>query len=350
MKKRLRLVLVVLGIMTTIEAKRTALRSTGEMDSADEAMSVVDKSSEKKLMVSASSESPKKCKERERKEARMGSAGPKKGQWCLFNVTPDTEDRSKKLYADLAVGFIKYTMPKITMLNAIGGTNTVSLQHSSLLPMVRGGMGVEIIGLPCISNGRNKDDVTQTTRARIGWQALYAKKNAAVETIYTSSSTTTPILLGLQDVERGEFMAVFSYDLLRDKLSLEGGMGVVGGALKDFALFQPPVTDSTVTLPSFYMGQYLKPRKANFGGFIGVNLAHRFECADRVLLEIGYRCVFSSVKYQTTIYQTQPGLLATDPVQNAFLMAQTAGNAVLLAQPKFKVRANEVTFGIVAEF
>ena len=348
MKKRLRLVLVVLGMMKTIEAKRTALRSTGEMDSTDEVMPVVKESSKKKVMVSASSESPKKCKERERKEARRNET-PKE-HYCFFKVSPDTEERSKKLYADLAVGFIKYSMPTITMRNAIGGSNTVSLQHASLLPMIRGGMGVEIIGLPCLSNGRNKDDVAQTTRARIGWQALYAKKNAAIETIYTSSSTTTPTLLGVQDVERGEFMAVFSYDLLRDKLSIEGGMGVVGGALKDFALFQPPVAGSTVTLPNLYMGQYLKPRKANFGGFIGVNLAHRFECADRVLLEVGYRCVFSSVKYLTTVYQTQPGLLATDPVQNAFLMAQTAGNAVLFAQPKFKVRANEITFGIVAEF
>jgi len=344
MKKRLRLVLVVLGMMATIEAKRTALRSTGEVDSADEVKSVVEGSSEKKVIVSVPLESPKKCKERERKEARMSSTVPSEGRWCLFNVSPDTEDRSKKLYADLAVGFIKYSMPKITMLNAIGGTNDVSLQSSSLLPMVRGGMGVELVGLPCIS------DKDKTTRARIGWQALYAKKNAAIETIYTSSSTTTPTLLGLQDVERGEFMAVFSYDILRDMLSLEGGMGVVGGALKDFALFQPPVTDSTVTLPSFYMGQYLKPRKANFGGFIGVNLTHRFECADRVLLEVGYRCVFSSVKYHTTIYQNQPGLLTTAAVQNAFLMAQTAGNGVLRAQPKFKVRANEITFGIVAEF
>ncbi len=343
MKKRLRLVLVVLGMITVAEAKRTALRET---DNADEV--VVEEAPVKKVK-DLSEESPKKCKERERKEARK-MVEPKDACSRFFSITPDKEDRAKKLYADLAVGFIKYNMPNITMRNAIGGTNTVSLQHSSLLPMIRGGMGVEIIGLPCISNGRNKDDVEQTTRARIGWQVLYAKKNAAIETIYTSSSTTTPTLLGVQDVERGEFMAVFSYDLLRDKLSLEGGMGVVGGALKDFALFQPPVTGSTVTLPTYYMGQYLKPRKANFGGFIGVNLAHRFECADRVLLEFGYRCVFSSVKYHTTIYQNQPGLLATAAAQNAFLMAQTAGNAVLPAQPKFKVRANEITFGIVAEF
>ena len=344
MKKRLRLALVVLGMITMVEAKRTALR---EMDDADESV-VVEEAPVKKVK-DLSKESPKKCRERERKEARR-IAEPKDDVRCFFKITPDEEDRSKKLYADLAVGFIKYSMPTITMRNAIGGENTVSLQHASLMPMVRGGMGVEIIGVPCISNGRNKDDVHQTTRARVGWQALYAKKNAAIETIYTSSSTTTPTLLGVQDVERGEFMAVFSYDLLRDKLSLEGGLGVVGGALKDFALFQPPVTDSTVTLPSYYMGQYLKPRKANFGGFIGVNLAHRFECADRVLLEVGYRCVFSSVKYHTTVYQNQPGLLATDPVQNGFLMAQTAGNAVLPAQPKFKVRSNEVTFAIVAEF
>jgi hypothetical protein len=344
MKKRLRLVLVVLGMITTLEAKRTALR---EMDDADE---MVIEEVTVKTTTYVSQESPKKCKERERKEARSMVEPKDDYVCCLFDVSPDKEDRSKKLYADLAVGFIKYSMPTITMRNAIGGTNTISLEHSSLLPMIRGGMGVEIIGVPCISNGRNKDNVAQTTRVRIGWQALYAKKNAAIETIYTSSSTTAPTLLGLQDVERGEFMAVFSYDLLRDKLSLEGGMGIVGGGLKDFALFQPRVTGSTVALPDFYMGQYLKPRKANFGGFIGVNLAHRFECADRVLLEFGYRCVFSSVKYHTTIYQNQPGSLATAPAQNAFLMAQTVGNAVLPAQPKFKIRANEITFGIVAEF
>ncbi len=348
MKKRLRLALVVLGMITTIEAKRTSLRScNGGND-----VVIVEEYSEARVVAEPSKKSLKKHKEREYKEKKHHeNTIEKKGRWLVFDdKAPDKEDRAKKLYTDLAVGFIKYTMPEVTMFNAIGGTNTVTLEHSSLLPMVRGGMGVEIIGLPCISNGRNKDDVPQTTRARIGWQALYAKKNAAIETIYTSSSTTTPTLLGLQDVERGEFMAVFSYDLLRDMLSLEGGMGVVGGALKDFALFQPPVTDSTVALPSFYMGQYLKPRKANFGGFIGVNLAHRFECANRVLLEVGYRCVFSSVKYHTTVYQNQPGLLTTAAVQNAFLMAQTAGNAVLPAEPKFKVRAQEITFGIVAEF
>jgi|GEM_PF-2845106 len=343
MKKKLRLVLVVLGMMTAVEAKRTALRSTGEMDSADEVVSVVDQPSKHKSMVSVSSESSKKCKERERKQARMSAADSKDGQLC-FSITPDAEDRSKKLYTDLAVGFIKYSMPTITMVNALGGNNTVSLQHSSLLPMVRGGMGVELVGLPCISNKE------KTTRARIGWQALYAKKNAAIETTFTSSSTTIPTLLGLQDVQRGEFMAVFSYDLLRDMLSIEGGMGVVGGALKDFELFQPPVTNSTVTLPSYYTGQRLVPRKANFGGFIGANLAHRFECADRILLEVGYRCVFSSVKYHTTIYQDQPGLLALQAFQNGFALSQTAGNAILPAQPKFKVRANEITFGIVAEF
>lgn len=342
MKKRLRLVLVVLGSITTIEAQRTALRSMGEMESVE----VVSASCEKKVFVCNSSESPKKCKERERKEARSNVVESKEGHWCVFNITPDKEDRTKKLYADLAVGFIKYTMPNITMLNALGGTNTVSLQHSSLLPMIRGGMGVELVGLPCITN---KD---KTTRARIGWQALYAKKNAAIETIFTSSASVTdvPVLSGLQDVERGEFMAVFSYDLLRDKFSIEGGMGVVGGALKDFELFQPPVVGSTVTLPSYYNGQRLVPYKANFGGFIGANLAHRFECADRVLLEIGYRCVFSSVKYHTQIYQDQPGLLALQAFQNGFSLSQTAGNALLPARPKFKVRAQEITFGIVAEF
>ena len=105
MKKRLRLVLVVLGMITTIEAQRTALRSMGEMDIVDEV--VVSKPSKKKDMMCTSSESPKKYKERERKEDRSNRVEPEEGHWCVFNnITPDKEDRTKKLYADLAVGLL----------------------------------------------------------------------------------------------------------------------------------------------------------------------------------------------------------------------------------------------------
>jgi hypothetical protein len=342
MKRKLGLVLLVLGIITTIEAKRTSLRSTEEVDEVDE-VAVVEEQPHHKVRMSSSQPS-KKERERERKEARKKVAEPKKNSWSFFDVSPQKEERAKRLYSDLAVGFIKYTMPKITLVNAINVDNTVSLEHASVMPMIRGGMGVELVGLPCLM------DKEKTTRARIGWQALYAKKNAAVETLFVNSSSTVPTLLGIQDVERGEFMAVFSYDLVRDIFSLEGGMGVVGGALKDFELFQPPVTGSTVIVPSYYTGQRLVPHKANFGGFIGANLCHRFKDSDRLLFEVGYRCVFSSVKYHTTIYQDQPGILANQVFQNGFSASQTGLNAVLPSEPKFKVRAQEISFGIVAEF
>lgn len=347
MKRKLGLALLVLGVITTIEAKRTSLRSTEEVEDADETMAVVEEQLHEKVMM-ASSQPSRKSKERqrreERKEARKNSVEPKKDQWSFFDVSPDKEDKTKRLYTDLAVGFIKYTMPSITLVNAINVDNTVSLEHSSVMPMIRGGMGVELVGLPCLM------DKEKTTRARIGWQALYAKKNAAVETTFVNPTSAIPTLLGIQDVERGEFMAVFSYDLVRDIFSLEGGMGIVGGALKDFELFQPPVTGSTVILPSYYTGQRLVPHKANFGGFIGANVCHRFKDSERLLFEFGYRCVFSSVKYRTTIYEEQPGILANQIFQNGFAAAQTGANAILPAEPKFKVRAQEISFGIVAEF
>lgn len=348
-KKGLGLILLVLGIVTTVEAKRTALRSMDDTNSADDEPVMVKKQSVKTVKVSVASSNNSSEKISQKKSSNKKMDQSKKGPFCCyFDITPATENAAKKLYVDLAVGMIKYNMPTITLINAIGGHDTVSLEHSSLLPMIRGGMGVELIGVPCCKFHDDEED--KTTRARVGWQVLYAKKNGAIETYYTNTGHTTPNLLGLQDVERGEFMAVFSYDLLRDKFSIEGGLGVVGGALKDFELFQPAATGSTVIEPSLYTGQRLTPRKAAFGGFVGANLAHRFKTADRVLVEFGYRAVFSSVHYRTTIYQDQPGSYANQIYQNGFSVSQTAGNAVLSVEPKFKVRAQEITFGVVAEF
>ena len=338
-KKGLELILLVLGMVVVSQARQTD-------DEVDQRMS-----SDRRGRVLAAPFSAERYEEHRKEKYEERSERQKTKQSSdhrLFSFSyscPAIEDEAKKLYFDLALGMIKYTMPKTTVINLGGGADTVSLTNASLIPMIRGGMGIEFIGLRCLTDDEN------TTRARLGLQVTFAKKNGhAIETLYTSTSSSTPLLNGAQDVTRGELMTLFSYDLIRDLFSLECGFGVVGGALKDFSLYQQPKRGSDVILASYYTGQTIKPKKASFGGFVGATLCYRFKNTDRLRFDFSYRCVFNSVSYQTTIYQMQPGINASQVYQNGFSLSQSGSVLNLPVQPKFKVRAQEMAFGIVAEF
>jgi len=339
-KKGLALVFVVLGLVTASYGKQA--------DDSDEA-------TERRGRIFAMPFSEEKFQQHrdERSEKQKTKQTGDRIHFKCCYPTPAKEDDTKNLYFDLAVGMIKYNIPKTTVVNALGGSDTVSLIHASLLPMVRGGMGIEFVGVKCITNDEH------TTRARLGLEVSFAKRgNNAVETLYTGAASTAPVILGTQDVTRGELMVLASYDLVRDLFALDGGLGLVGGALKDFSLYQPPTTGSEAILASYYTGQTIKPNKASFGGFIGATLCHRFKSTERVRLDFSYRCVFNTVTYGTTIYQYQPGINANQTYQNGFSMGTNPVPApgvtpqipVLQAQPKFKIRAQEIAFGIVAEF
>ncbi len=339
-KKGLGLVLLVLGMVAVSQARQT------DADDADQRMS-----DDRRGRVFAAPYSEERYQEHqeekreERSEKQKTKQSGDRRHFPFCYPCPAMEDEAKKLYFDLAVGMIKYTMPKTTVINAGGGADTVSLTHAPLIPMIRGGMGVEFIGLRCLTDDEN------TTRARLGLQVTFGKKNGhAIETLYTGTASTTPLLNGTQDVTRGELMTLFAYDLIRDLFSLEGGFGVVGGALKDFNLYQQPTSGSDVILSSYFTGQTLKAQKASFGGFVGATLCYRFKHTDRLRLDFSYRCVFNSVSYQTRIYQTQPGINASQTYQNGFSLTQSGSVVNLPSEPKFKVRAQEMAFGIVAEF
>lgn len=332
-KKGLGLVLLVLGVAISSQAK--------QVDAEESELC------ERRGRIFAAPYSEQRyqehCDERSERQKTKQSGDRRHFPFCY--PSPAMEDDSKKLYFDLAVGMIKYNMPTTTIVNAGGGSDTVSLAHAPLIPMIRGGMGIEFIGLPCITNDEH------TTRARLGLQVTFGKKGGnAIETLYTGTATTTPLLNGAQGVTRGELMTLFSYDLIRDFFALDAGFGVVGGALKDFSLYQQPTTGSEAILPAYFTGQTLKAKKASFGGFIGATLCYRFQSIDRLRLDFSYRCVFNSVSYETKINQTFPGNSANQLYVNGFSVTRTGGDAVLLAQPKFKVRAQEMAFGIVAEF
>lgn len=283
-------------------------------------------------------------------------------------IFPDKEERSKTFYTDVAIGFMKYCMPSTTITNRFNYPDAISKQHGKGAPLVRAGFGVALTGAPSLL-GRDK-----TTNMRLGIQVLYAKRSDAITTFYTTGQfltaavppavgivinpgSTFPDLRGVQSIKRGEFMAVMSYDILRDIFALEGGLGLVGGALTDLVLYQPASLNATsipfsssVTPGLIPIGVSLKANPASFGGFVGFTLSHRFEMFNDARFELGYRSVFNSVSYKRRIYQTVPDPSANTVYQTAYATAQTSGPFFLPASPSMKVRAQQCTLGMVIEF
>ncbi len=266
-------------------------------------------------------------------------------------IFPDKEERSKTFYTDVAIGFMKYCMPSTTITTPAYLTDTISKEHGKGAPLVRAGLGVALTGVPSLL-GRDK-----TTNMRLGIQALYAKRSDAITTFYTTAPSTFPDLRGVQSIKRGEFMAVMSYDILRDIFALEGGLGLVGGALTDLVLYEPARFNNTtipfsssVTPGLIPIGVSLKANPASFGGFVGFTLSHRFEMFNDARFELGYRSVFNSVSYKKRIYQTVPNPSANTPYQNNYVTAQTSGPFFLPTSPSMKVRAQQCTLGMVIEF
>lgn len=273
----------------------------------------------------------------------------------------DTGDYSRKLYYEVDFGMIKYSLFKNNFVGAAGlpiqfndnyrnsstagliGTtsldSTITLAHAAIVPLIRGGIGAEFRDINC-SWGKNGK-----TNARIGIDVSYAKLRDAVRTYFTNAGQETPNLIGKQTISRGELMLSGSYDLWQDLFSLQGGVGVVGGALKELRLYQQVGALLADT------GQYLKPYSANVGGFVGAALAHRFEKMDRLRFEIAYRAVFSAVKYHTTVYQDIPNPAVSSQYRNAWAaLAQYGVTAELPVQPSLVICAHELTLGVVIEF
>lgn len=296
---------------------------------------------------------PVETERMKRKKARKVALAQAPHVYCS---TPDKEEYSRIFYTDLAAGFVKYTMPSAELMKNGGLINTITIQSTQVAPLVRAGLGAEFTGLPSLGG----EDFT--TRGRIGLQVLWAKRKNAIKTFYTDAGSTFPDLRGLQSINRGEFMLMGSYDLILNAFSLEAGLGLVGGALGTFSLYEP----GTVTTGGvgngysnvnpygaqnlIFTGQYLKPNNASFGGFIGFTLAHAFSCLNDIRCEIGYRCVFNSVSYKSFIYQTAPDPAASAAYQTAYALAQQNGPITLPVSPSMKVRAQEVTFAVVLEF
>ncbi len=274
----------------------------------------------------------------------------------LYCSAPEKEEYSRIFYTDIAAGFVKYVMPSSELIKSFNLLNRIDVQSTQVAPLIRAGIGAEFTGLPSIGG----EDFT--TRGRVGLQVVWAKRKNAIKTLYTDAGSTFPDLRGLQSINRGELMLMGSYDLILNAFSLEGGLGLVGGALGTFSLYQPGAITTggagngynnvnPYGAPNLiFIGQYLKPNNASFGGFIGFTLAHVFSCLNDTRCELGYRCVFNSVTYKPFVYQVAPDSSAAAAYQTAYANAQQNGPIVLPQSPKMQVRAQEVTFGVVLEF
>ncbi len=359
MTKRLSLLFVACSL-TTLEATRSALRDD------EEAMHEEGKAPKKvkKVQVVATNTPTvqKSCSKKagiscEKQKAVVASAKSKQVKKTTdtgvfngcFSSLSEKEEFSKILYIDVAAGFLKYLMPTSDIVRPGGNAAILKLDHAQLAPLVRAGIGLELTGLRCLY------DSEKTTRARVGLQVLFAKRTNALSFLYTTTDSTTPNLRAIQSIERGEFMGVFNYDIIREFFSIEGGLGLVAGAVKKLSLYEPgPGYDDNFKpygQPSLIsIGQTLKPNGGAFGGFIGFTLEHRFECLNDTRCEFGYRSVFSTTSYKTRVYQTAPSSLASAAYQNAYALVQANGPIVLPQSPKVKIRAQEITFAAIFEF
>lgn len=286
-----------------------------------------------------------------KREAKKLAAKQQQHYYCTL---PDKEEFSKILYTTLAAGFVKYLIPTTDIVRPGGNIATLKLAHADMTPLVRAGFGVELTGLRCLY------DEDKTTRARVGFEATFAKSTNSVDTLYTTTDSAVPNLRGLQSIQRGELMGVFSYDIVRDMLAFEAGLGLVAGALKGLHLYEPGTNGNgqvyttnvkAYNLPNLIsIGQSLKPNNGSVGGFIGLTLAHTFECFNDTRIELGYRSVFSKTSYKTRVYQTVPSPLASIAYQNAYQLVQANGPIVLPKSPSMKIRAQELTLAVVLEF
>ena len=294
----------------------------------------------------------KKAHDKKSKGSGWHSTGVFKSNRDKKPVVVSEEEKAYKrdLYFEVDLGMVKYSMFKCHLVNAAGLTDTIQLAHAAVVPIIRGGIGADF------KNIRSFSDKDKTTNARLGIDVSYTKKTDGIRTLYTKvGKTTTENLIGKQTMSCGELMLVGSYDMWKDHFGLQGGVGVVGGALKSLRLYQNPVVvqDQRVVEvgPGYvYTGERLEPRSANPGGFIGAKLAHRFEKAKDLRFEIAYRAVFSAVKYHRTIYQDQPDSGASSQYQTAYLQTQYGMSAELPVAPSIKICANELTLGVVIDF
>lgn len=325
-------------------------------------------------IVEPEQESRRERREREKEERKVNKKESRADRDKFFfgiRKPVDDEDAEymRKLYFDVAYGMIKYSLFKTTLVNAANITDTIYKTHTSAVPMIRGGFGAEFRNITCLF------DKDETTTARVGIQVMYSKKHNGVHTFYLNGgleeqpvnpnaryTNNQPLpeyvpLVGRQDISRGELMFVGSYDVIKELFAVEGGFGVVGGALKDFRIYQAanaPTEDdgSYKEVPGllYYTGQRLVPHAANAGGFVGLTLAHRFKQMDKLRFELGYQAVFSAVKYRKEIYQDQPSAQAAQQFQNGLQTTQVFGGLELQYEPSFVVCANELTLGVIIEF
>ena len=128
-----------------------------------------------------------------------------------------------------------------------------------MIPLIAANVGIEFTDLPTFRKG-------EKTNARLGLATSFAKKDAAVEGDYFDAGQTTALLTTRQDVKRVEALIVGEYDLYHNyglTYSLDAGLGIVVGALRDLKLYQKSGEDI------FYTGQKLLENKCQFTGRIG---------------------------------------------------------------------------------
>ncbi len=271
---------------------------------------------------------------------------------CLEKT--DYSDVKKSCYTTLAYGFSKYIVPQeywYTAHSAYPHPETqydalMSVNKISIVPLIRGAIGFQFDDVPCVFMKGVKRMI------RLGFEASFAKKKNAFKATFTDFYGEAPGPRTVyQDINRGTFMFVGNFGIMNKRhlgINFDMGFGLVGGALKNFRLYDyKAVEDSTFTT-YFFQGQQAPMRKVSAGGFLGLTFLRFFEQTETDL-ELSYRVVMNKVQYKNYIVQTiaEKGSVAyTNPAaySSPLYLAYTVGRNHL------RVYSNEFTLAITKNF
>lgn len=261
----------------------------------------------------------------------------------------DHSEVKKSCYGNFAYGFIKYIVPSefwyTTATSISNSTNShdayMSTVHTSMMPLIRAAIGFQFDDVPCFFNKKRK------RMMRFGFEVSFAKKKNAYQGTYTKFSSGLGPNTVYQDVTRGTFMFVGSFDFVRSRsgqfgANLDLGLGLVGGSLKNLKLY-----DLNTYL---FRGEYLPANKAAFGGFVGISLVRYFDQLD-VDLDLSYRVVMNKVQYKNMVIrtigvpgsETYPSLVANLSTPQYLAYKVGRGNSL-------RVYSNEVTLTMSKAF
>ncbi len=261
----------------------------------------------------------------------------------------DYSSVKKSCYTDFAYGFNKIIVPsrywyttQTAIANATGSHDAlVTTDHISMMPLFRAAIGFQFDDVPCrLSPDRNR-------MVRLGFEVSFAKRKKAYQgTLMNYVAPIQEPLTIYQNITRGTFMFVGSFDLMRFKrcpygVNFDLGVGLVGGALHNLKLYDYGT--------NLFRGEYLPAKKTNVGGFLGFSIDRYYDQAD-VNLALNYRVVISKVQYENAVIRTigVPGAL-------------TYSNPAALSTPQYvyykigqgnhlRVYSNEVTLTLYKTF